>query len=171
MFGLRRWKFRRDVETQMSYLIGFNELYLRKLLASFNGIDRMVSTMLSEGKSALEAAVQTWIIIFSYEIERSPQLRADKERIESYIFDNLGDWQFDTEQMLKLFLTKLNQLTRSGLVPAQELDYAVSEILGALDDVDRHDRAKMRLRTLMGPEFAYRLDEGEDGGHEKSTSE
>jgi hypothetical protein len=148
MFGLKRRRYWRDVETNLSYLIAFDEAYLRKLIASFDGLKRSAENMRQQGKSPLEAAIELWTIMFSYEIERSPQLRDDRKKIEEYIFENVGDWKFDTERAMKVFLINTDKHARVGTVPKEAFDYAVSEIVGALDGVSRDDRSTLRIQAL-----------------------
>ena len=80
MFGFKRLKYRDTVETSLSYLIAFNEPYFQKLYRSFDGIKGVIDDGFKAGREPMDFAVELWGIMFSHEIERSPQLTAEGER-------------------------------------------------------------------------------------------
>ena len=50
MFGLKRLKYRNLVETNLSYLINFNEAYFQRLYRSFDGINGVIDDAFKAGR-------------------------------------------------------------------------------------------------------------------------
>ena len=155
MFGLKRWRYRDHVATQMSYLINLNEPYRERLMASFDGINGVIDDMGTKGRPAIEAAAEIWAIIFSYEIERSPQMLAEASRIEGYVFDNEGSSRFDTEDVMKTFIFNAEKQRIMGKLSDQQVDYASTEILGALRGMSREERHDRRMSAILDGSVVY----------------
>lgn len=147
MFGLKRLKYRQTVETNLSYLIALNEPYFQKLYRSFDGLIGVIDTSYQEGRDAMELAVELWGIMFSYEIERSPQLTADSERIIEFLRVG-GSHLYDTETAMGCFINTADKQVAIGRVPPDVLDRAIDEIIGALRAVPRQERAARRLASV-----------------------
>lgn len=152
MFGFKRLKYRQSVETSLSYLILFDEPYLQKLLRSFDGITGVINTACDEGREPMEFAVELWGIMFAYEIERSPQLTDDAERVIEFLTKG-GSHRYDTETAMGCFINQADKQVGIGRVSSIVLDIAIDEIIGALRGIDRQERAARRIARHLEEAF------------------
>ena len=148
MFGFNRLKYRDTVETSLSYLIAFNEPYFQKLYRSFDGIKGVIDDGFKAGREPMDFAVELWGIMFSHEIERSPQLTAEGERIIEFLI-NGGPHKFDTETAMGAFVNQADKQVILGKVKPQTFETALDEMIGALRGIERHERSVRRIARMV----------------------
>ena len=148
MFGFKRLKYRQTVETNLSYLVAFNEPYFQKLYASFDGIKGVIDTAYRDGRDPMEFAVELWGIMFAYEIERSPQLTAESERVIEFLAKG-GSHRYDTETAMGCYINTADKQVAMGRVPSDVLDRAIDEIIGALRGIPKQERVARRLGRVL----------------------
>lgn len=157
MFGLKRAAYRRKVETKLSYLIDFNEPYFRRLYGSFDGIrlERIRSVIAEaheKNRPTIVAAIDLWGIMFTYEIERTPDLVADGERVIAFLKDG-GEYRADTELMMRAYFLNADGQAVMGNVPNEIVEICANEIVGALRGIPREERVAMRWRDVFEESF------------------
>lgn len=152
MFGFKRRAYRQRVETNLSYLVGFNRSYFEAMYASFDGVRGVIDDGFAKARETMDFAVELWGIMFSYEIERSPLLEGEGERIIAALAEG-GERRFNIETSIAIFISTADVQVALGAVKTETLERSVDEIIGALRGIPRQERAARRLGKFLEDSF------------------